>query len=52
MLLALSAPMLSLAAQAASFNKAMQPTADRRNASLRFMKTRPLQFTLALASGG
>jgi hypothetical protein len=32
--------------------KAMQPTAGRRTASLSLMKTRPLQFTLALASGG
>ena len=34
-----------------SSNLAMQPTADRRPASLDFMKTSPLQFTLALASG-
>jgi len=30
----------------------MQPTAGRRIVSLHFMKTRPLQFTLAFASGG
>jgi hypothetical protein len=29
-----------------------QPTAGRRTASLYFMKTRPLQATLALVSGG
>jgi hypothetical protein len=33
-------------------NQAIQPTAGRRTASLSFMKTRPLQATLALASGG
>ena len=33
-------------------NQPMQPTAGRRTAWLHFMKTRPLQFTLALASGG
>jgi len=33
-------------------NQAMQPTASRRTASLYFMKTRPLQFTLTHASGG
>jgi hypothetical protein len=33
-------------------NQALQPTAGRRTASLHFMKTRPLQFTHALASGG
>ncbi len=32
-------------------NQAMQPTAGRCTASLYFMKTRPLQATLALASG-
>jgi hypothetical protein len=31
--------------------KTMQPTAGRRNVSLSFMKTHPLQSTLALASG-
>jgi len=30
----------------------MQPTTSRRTASLYVMKTRPLQPTLALASGG
>jgi len=35
-----------------SSNQAMQPTAGRRTASLHFMKTRPLQATFALASGG
>ena len=30
----------------------MQPTTDRSDAPLSSMKTRPLQFTLALASGG
>jgi hypothetical protein len=33
-------------------NQAMQPTAGRFDASLYFMKTPPLQFTLALVSGG
>jgi hypothetical protein len=33
-------------------NHAMQPTAGRCTASLPFMKTRSLQATLALASGG
>jgi hypothetical protein len=33
-------------------NHAMQPTAGRFDASLYFMKTRPLQAALALASGG
>ncbi len=33
-------------------NQAMQPTAGPRTASLHFMKTRLLQFTLAVASGG
>jgi len=33
-------------------NHTMQPTAGRRTASLGFMKTRPLQATLASASGG
>ncbi len=33
-------------------NQAMQPTAGRRTAPLSFMKTRPLQATLPLASGG
>ena len=33
-------------------NQAMQPTAGRRTASLPFMKTRSLQATRALASGG
>ncbi len=33
-------------------NHAMQPTAGRSDAPLHFMKILPLQFTLALASGG
>jgi len=33
-------------------NQTMQPTAGRFDAQLSFMKTRPLQSTLALASGG
>ncbi len=33
-------------------NHAIQPTAGRRTSSIYFMKTRPLQATLALASGG
>jgi hypothetical protein len=33
-------------------NQSMQPTAGRRTASLCFMKRRPLQTTLTLASGG
>jgi hypothetical protein len=33
-------------------NQTMQPTTGRRTASLHFMKTRSLQATLALASGG
>lgn len=33
-------------------NRAMQPTAGRRTSSFYFMTTRPLQATLALASGG
>ncbi len=33
-------------------NQAMQPTAGRSHASLNIMKTRPLQSTVALASGG
>jgi hypothetical protein len=33
-------------------NKAMQPTAGRSDTPLRFMKTRPLQTTLAQAGGG
>jgi len=33
-------------------NHAMQPTAGRSDASLYFMKTRPLQATRVLASGG
>jgi hypothetical protein len=37
---------------AVTSNRAMQPTAGRRTASLSFMKTHPLQATLALASGG
>jgi len=32
--------------------KAMQPTAGRFDASLYFMKTHPLQSTLAFAIGG
>jgi hypothetical protein len=32
--------------------EAMQPTAARFDAALHFMKTRPLQAALALASGG
>ena len=32
-------------------NQAMQPTAGHRDAPLHIMKTRPLQATLALASG-
>jgi hypothetical protein len=35
-----------------SSNQAMQPTAGRSDASLHFMKTRPLQAKFALASGG
>jgi hypothetical protein len=35
-----------------SSNQSLQPTAGRRAASLHFMKTRPLQFALALARGG
>ena len=35
-----------------SSNKSLQPTAGRRTASPSFMKTHPLQATLALASGG
>ena len=38
--------------QRRSSNKSLQPTAGRRTASLQFMKTRPLHFTLAPASGG
>jgi len=33
-------------------NQSLQPTAGRSDASLHFMKTRPLQATLALANGG
>ena len=33
-------------------NQTIQPTAGRFDASLHFMKTRPLQATLGLASGG
>jgi len=33
-------------------NQAMQPTAGRSDGSLSFMKTRPIQGTLAPASGG
>ena len=33
-------------------NPPMQPTAGRSNAALYFMKTRPLQATRGLASGG
>jgi len=33
-------------------NQAMRPTAGRSDVALHSMKTRPLQFTLALASGG
>ena len=32
-------------------NQAMQPTAGRSDASFHFMKTRPFQATLVLASG-
>ncbi len=33
-------------------NQAMQSTAGRRTASFHFMKTRLLQISLAIASGG
>jgi len=33
-------------------NQTIQPTAGRPDTPLHFMKTRPLQATLALASGG
>jgi hypothetical protein len=37
---------------ASASNQAIQPTAGRSDASFHFMKTRPLQVTRALASGG
>jgi hypothetical protein len=43
---------LSTVYSKSSSNKTMQPTAGRRTASLHIMKTRPLQATLAVASGG
>jgi len=33
-------------------NQTIQPTAGRSDTPLHFMKTHPLQATLALASGG
>ncbi len=35
-----------------SHSLGMHPTAGRSDVSVYFMKTRPLQFTLAAASGG
>jgi hypothetical protein len=35
-----------------TLNQAMQPTAGRSDAPVYLVKTRPLHFTLALASGG
>ena len=44
--------MLSSAQPKHTSNQAMQPTAGRFEAASHFMKTHPLQATLAPASGG